>query len=178
MIWIVSLTEKWVKSTSLSRSKSISSSFRSIVVNNPNRLLHRKWAESSSLSLLDKWSRVIWRISLRQLSVIHFSVSQGVFLFSKSILDDDPKTPYRSKVNEIHFCFCLWISLFLSLDLSSTMNETMGESGIQKYKKVSRSPENHEEVQKSAFPSLIGTLTPIKGEWISFLFHQMKFFLF
>ena len=102
---------KWVKSTSLSRSKSISSSFRSIVDNDPNRLLHRKWAESSSLSFLENWSRMIWRLSLRKLSAIHFSVSKWVFSFSRSILDDDPKTLYRSNVSEIHFCCCLWIHL-------------------------------------------------------------------
>ena len=83
---------KWVKSTSLSRSKSISSSFRSIVDNDPNRRLHRKWAESPSLSFLDKWSRMITRLSLRKLSAIHFSVSKWVFSFSRSILGGELKT--------------------------------------------------------------------------------------
>ena len=115
---------KWVKSTSLSRSISISSSFRSIVDNNPNRLLHRKWAESSSLSFLDQSSRMIWRISLRKLSAIHFLVSKWVFSFSRSILDDDPKTlSIESEWNPL--LFLSPNQSLLSLDQSSTMIQAL-----------------------------------------------------
>ena len=76
----------------------------------------------------------------------------------------------------VNFASLSWIEFFHFLDLSSTMIGTMGGKRtpeVQNYQKVSKSTENHEEVQKSAFPPLIGILSSIESE-LNILFSVSK----
>ena len=77
------------------------------------------------------------------------SVSESISPFSRSIIDNDPSTLLNRRWVQITLLF-LRMNFSPFLDLSSTMIGTMGGKRtpeVQNYKKLSRSTENHEEVQ-------------------------------
>ena len=137
---------KWLELTSLS-ANGISLFSRFIVDNDSNSLLDWEWVESTS-----------------------FAPRKWISAFVGAIIDNDPNTLIDRWW--VKFASLSWIEFFHFLDLSWTMIGTMGGKRtpeVQNYKKVSRSTENHEEVQKSAFHPLIGVLSSIESELNSLL---------
>jgi hypothetical protein len=179
------------KFTSLSFSTSISSSFRSIIDNDPNSLLHREWVESYSLSFLDQSLTMIWTLSSIRVSAIHFCFCKWIFSFldllSTMIWRRFSIESVLNSLRSLQMNLCLFSGYMVDNDLNTVADRkwleliSLSTDGISLFSRfiVDNDPNNCprpkvSEVHISFFldqsSTMIGTLPSIEGEWSLLLF--------